>query len=111
MSPPAIEMGDDDYERSEYCDEETEEETERKYEKGVKELYENGVQKLPNKYILPPCERPHYAMNINNMPKPNHHNFELPIIDLADLLGPKRPHLIHSLAHACQHYGFFQVIK
>lgn len=90
-------------------DERRHEETpESQYQKGVKLLCENGLQKVPKKYILPASERPSSTDTLDpDVAKKQ--NLQLPIIDLADLLGPNRPHALHSLAEACQQYGFFQV--
>ncbi|KAJ1376393.1 Oxoglutarate/iron-dependent dioxygenase [Sesbania bispinosa] len=80
------------------------------YHKGVKHLYEKGqLQTVPNKYILPASERP----TVNNLDHPNvaTQKIQLPIIDFAELLGPNRPQVLKSLANACQHYGFFQLVN
>ncbi|OIW11314.1 hypothetical protein TanjilG_20463 [Lupinus angustifolius] len=80
------------------------------YQKGVKQLYENGevLQRVPKKYIFPPSER-----SSTNKEEPNvaMQNFQLPIIDFADLIGPNRSHVLQSLANACEKYGFFQVVN
>lgn len=83
---------------------------ERQYnyrELGVKQLYENGLHKVPLSYIFPASERP----NRNISESHSHLSIQLPIIDFAELQGPNRPQVLHSLSHACEHYGFFQVIK
>ncbi|KAI9086265.1 hypothetical protein K1719_031719 [Acacia pycnantha] len=101
---PAMMLVADDVER---CYEET---LETQYEKGVKLLCENGLHRLPKKYILPPFERP----TRTDTQDPNvagKQNLQLPVIDLADLLGPKRPQVLNSLADACQQYGFFQLVN
>ncbi|KAF6171569.1 hypothetical protein GIB67_018093 [Kingdonia uniflora] len=81
---------------------------EKRYQKGVKHLCENGVSKVPSKYILPLSERPNVpdAKLDTNVP-----NIKLPIIDLAELLGPNRSQVLESLTNACRDYGFFQVIN
>ncbi|KAM7461235.1 hypothetical protein LguiA_029356 [Lonicera macranthoides] len=38
-------------------------------------------------------------------------NLKLPIIDFADLHGPNCSQLLKSLACACEHYGFFQLVN
>ncbi|KAF7818698.1 protein DMR6-LIKE OXYGENASE 1-like [Senna tora] len=71
---------------------------ESQYQKGVKQLYENGIHRVPNKYILPPSERPNITTtNIQHPSFSNKHNntLQLPIIDFADLLGPKRPQVVN----------------
>lgn len=86
---------------------------ESQYQKGVKHLCENGLIKVPKKYIFPSSDRPNIE---NNKPPPqtlhlciNPVNLNLPIIDLSELLGPNRSKVLHSLSIACQEYGFFQV--
>ncbi|KAK4281568.1 hypothetical protein QN277_013043 [Acacia crassicarpa] len=104
MSPAIIMLVDDDVER---CHEET---PEAQYQTGVKLLCENGLHRLPKKYIWPPSERP----TRTDTQDPNvagKQNLQLPVIDLADLLGPKRSQVLHSLADACQQYGFFQLVN
>lgn len=75
----------------------------KNYHKGVKHLYENGIQHVPTKYILPPTERPN-ATNKSTTTALN-----LPIIDFAELNGPDRAQVLKSLSYACENYGFFQV--
>lgn len=82
---------------------------EKVYEKGVKNMYENGIEHVPRKYVLPVSERPN-AINLNPNPNPNP-NLDLPLIDFAQLLGPNRSQVLKSLAYACQNYGFFQVVN
>ncbi|KAH6806047.1 2-oxoglutarate and oxygenase superfamily protein [Perilla frutescens var. frutescens] len=72
------------------------------YQKGVKNMYENGIEHVPRKYVLPAAERPNEKSCID---------VELPLIDFAQLLGPNRSQLLHSLDYACQNYGFFQVVN
>ncbi|KAI4300374.1 hypothetical protein L6164_033760 [Bauhinia variegata] len=78
------------------------------YQKGVKQLCENGLQRVPNKYILPSSERPNRNVEDFNVAK---ENLQLPIIDFADLIGPNRPQALKSLANACETYGFFQLVS
>ncbi|KAM7526145.1 hypothetical protein LguiA_016047 [Lonicera macranthoides] len=77
------------------------------YEKGVKHLSQRGITKVPSKYILPVLERP-VAINGKCTQQPN---LKLPVIDFADLHGPNRSQLLKSLACACEHYGFFQLVN
>ncbi|KAF7804382.1 protein DMR6-LIKE OXYGENASE 1 [Senna tora] len=74
------------------------------YLNGVKQLYENGLRRVPNKYIFPASDRPNHNTQHPNL-------IQLPIIDFSQLKGPNRPRLLHSLSHACEHYGFFQVVN
>ncbi|GAU41919.1 hypothetical protein TSUD_25600 [Trifolium subterraneum] len=82
--------------------------SENQYEKGVKQLVDNGLHKVPKKYILPPSERPTINNEDSNVAK---QKLELPIIDFSDLNGPNRPQVLQSLANACELYGFFQVVN
>ncbi|KAL2345142.1 hypothetical protein Fmac_006427 [Flemingia macrophylla] len=82
---------------------------ESQYQKGVKHLCEKGpLLEVPKKYILPACERPTKSVEDPDVVKPS---LKLPIIDFAELLGPKRPQVLQYLANACQQYGFFQLVN
>lgn len=91
---------------------ETMTESGHEYEKGVKHACDNGIAKLPDKYIFPVSQRPHSRNIIGDIINYGscNHNINLPIIDFAHLQGTNRSHTILSLAKACQDYGFFQVI-
>ena len=82
--------------------------TETEFQKGVKHLCENGVRKLPNKYILPVSDRPNVNKEQPNVAKSN---LKLPIIDFTELQGPNRSQILNSLSSACEEYGFFQVAR
>ncbi|KAE8726967.1 carotene epsilon-monooxygenase [Hibiscus syriacus] len=92
MSPPAIAVPSE-------ADE---------FQKGVKHLFENGVRKLPNKYILPVSDRPNVDNENSNVAKSS---IRLPVIDFAELRGPNRSRVLDSLSSACEEYGFFQVVN
>lgn len=79
---------------------------ESQYQKGVKQLCENGINKVPNKYILPVQERPDTTEAETGVAN---QNLKLPIIDFAELQGPNRPQVLTTLANACEQYGFFLV--
>ncbi|KAI8563567.1 hypothetical protein RHMOL_Rhmol03G0119400 [Rhododendron molle] len=82
----------------------------RRYHKGVKHLCENGITKVPTKYILPVSDRP---KNVGG----DHHNaqndgLKLPVIDFALLMqASTRSHVLQSLTKACEEYGFFQLVN
>lgn len=76
--------------------------------KGVKQLVENGLHTIPKKYILPPSDRPATNSADSNVAK---QNLQLPIVDFSELIGPRRPQVLQSLANACEHYGFFQLVN
>ncbi|KAK7392518.1 hypothetical protein VNO78_20960 [Psophocarpus tetragonolobus] len=78
------------------------------YQKGVKQLVENGLHTIPKKYILPLSDRPVANPEDSNVAK---ENLQLPIIDFSELLGPRRPQVLQSMANACERYGFFQVVN
>ncbi|KAF2289839.1 hypothetical protein GH714_038871 [Hevea brasiliensis] len=89
---------------------ENDEALETQFQKGVKRLYEKGIDKIPNKYILPVQERP----NNTSQAEPSEtcrENIKLPIIDFAELQGSNRPQVLKSLADACKQYGFFQLVN
>ncbi|XP_071700614.1 probable 2-oxoglutarate-dependent dioxygenase SLC1 [Rutidosis leptorrhynchoides] len=76
---------------------------------GVKHLCEMGVTKVPIEYILPAVERPIRPISSKKSYEITKGN--LPIIDFAQLHGPNHAQVIASLAHACENYGFFQLIN
>ncbi|KAL3628421.1 hypothetical protein CASFOL_027467 [Castilleja foliolosa] len=78
------------------------------YQKGVKNMYDNGIQHVPGKYILPVNERPNIITDETTCPDLD---LELPVIDFAELQGPNRAKVLKSLAYACENYGFFQLVN
>ncbi|KAL8168149.1 hypothetical protein V2J09_009648 [Rumex salicifolius] len=96
MSPPAMDSNSD-------CSL-TVESTVQHLNKGVKRLSDNGVKKLPRKYILPGTERPGLLDPARSC------DIRLPLIDVSDLMGPARPDALARLGRACGEYGFFQVV-
>lgn len=84
-----------------------EEEVESKYMKGVRYLCENGITRVPNKYILPLDNRPEKGRKATAQQM-----LKLPVIDLAKLRSPEcRLEVLETLAKACENYGFFQVVN
>lgn len=84
------------------------EETSKYLQKGVKNLCDNGITKLPTKYILPVSDRPQrHADDQNN--DTHGTTIDLPIIDFAEFQGPNKLHALNSIAKACEDFGFFQV--
>ncbi|XP_022860544.1 protein DMR6-LIKE OXYGENASE 1-like isoform X1 [Olea europaea var. sylvestris] len=79
------------------------------YLKGVKYLFENGIEHVPKKYILPASDRPNFVNERSH--GADNFNLELPIIDFAELQGPNRSEVLNSLASACENYGFFQLLN
>ncbi|EPS73009.1 hypothetical protein M569_01743, partial [Genlisea aurea] len=72
-------------------------------EKGVKNLYDNGIPSVPDKYVFPAGDRPCFT--------PAAGTVQLPIVDLSELQGPNRDSVLPSLADACRNYGFFQLVN
>ncbi|MED6149708.1 hypothetical protein PIB30_065049 [Stylosanthes scabra] len=85
------------------------------FQKGVKQLVENGgIHMVPQRYILPASERPTTRTIEEQDDDSNvvgNQKLELPIIDFSELMGPNRFQVLQSLAHACEHYGFFQLVN
>ncbi|XP_019193055.1 PREDICTED: protein DMR6-LIKE OXYGENASE 2-like [Ipomoea nil] len=79
------------------------------YLKGVKNLCDSRITKVPKKYIFPVSDRPNFSIDEPH-PNPNP-NLNLPLVDFAQLHGPNRSHVVNSIAKACKEYGFFQVIN
>lgn len=75
------------------------------YQKGVRNMYENGIEHVPRKYVLPASERPNLVSNSHD----DLVDLHLPVIDFSQLQGPNRAQTLQSLAHACENFGFFQV--
>ncbi|KAK9733397.1 hypothetical protein RND81_04G065500 [Saponaria officinalis] len=82
-------------------------ETESRYQKGVKHLHENGIEKVPEKYILPIPDRPNTKKEAHS----DRTNIKLPVLDFAELQGPNRSQVLNALTDACEQYGFFQVVN
>ncbi|KAI3473964.1 hypothetical protein Pfo_028538 [Paulownia fortunei] len=78
------------------------------YQKGVKHMYDNGIEHVPRKYILPAAERPNVITEKTASPELN---LKLPVIDFAELQGPNRSKVLKSLAYAGENYGFFQLVN
>ncbi|KAL0370448.1 UNVERIFIED_CONTAM: Hyoscyamine 6-dioxygenase [Sesamum angustifolium] len=65
--------------------------------------WSNVVQSLPEKYVFPPEKRPGKDV----FPVVN----DVPVIDLEIAEGHGRGEIVHQILHACQQFGFFQVIN
>ncbi|KAJ6792252.1 protein DMR6-LIKE OXYGENASE 2 [Iris pallida] len=87
-------------------------EVESKYLKGVRHLCENGITRVPNKYILPLANRPEKGRKAAAAATAAEPTLKLPVIDLAKLRSPDcRPQVLETLGKACENYGFFQVVN
>ncbi|KAI3689963.1 hypothetical protein L2E82_47935 [Cichorium intybus] len=60
----------------------------------------NKIHELPSHYIRPITQRP----NLQDVSRDS-----IPLIDLHDLYGPTRSHIVQKIGRACRDYGFFQV--
>ncbi|XP_052210561.1 protein DMR6-LIKE OXYGENASE 2-like isoform X1 [Diospyros lotus] len=60
---------------------------------------------VPSNYIRPVLERP----NLTNIQSPITADASIPLIDLEDLHGLSRSHIIAQIGQACQEDGFFQI--
>ncbi|RZC77098.1 hypothetical protein C5167_001223 [Papaver somniferum] len=81
------------------------------YQKGVIHVCNNGITKVPDKYVLPVNERPVLEVAGLDQYKTTNLDLKLPIIDFNKLQGSERPQVLKSLKEACENYGFFQVIN
>lgn len=62
----------------------------------------NCLEIIPDCYIRPPNERPRLKEVVLS-------DF-IPLVDLDNLNGSARHTVIRNMKHACQQYGFFQVL-
>jgi isopenicillin N synthase-like dioxygenase len=63
----------------------------------------NCLQIIPDCYIRPPSERPRLTEVVSS-------DF-IPLVDLDNLNGSARHSVIRNIKHACQQYGFFQIVN
>lgn len=69
-------------------------------------LTNSGVPQVPDRYVLPPAQRPALGSSIGTRD-----DTTLPVIDLSLLHQPLlRSRAIHEINMACKEFGFFQVI-
>ncbi|KAL5232516.1 hypothetical protein ABZP36_031292 [Zizania latifolia] len=83
-----------------------EEDGEREYycRRGVRNLCDSGISRLPGKYVLPASDRPGQAAAVGSV--------KLPVVDLSRLRIPsERAAVLRTLDAACREYGFFQVVN
>lgn len=73
--------------------------------RGIKELVDEGLDCVPERYVRPPHHRPALHTVCDDA--------QLPIIDISalHLTGDRRSQVLQAIDHACQHWGFFQVIN
>lgn len=62
------------------------------------------VSHVPSNFIRPLDERPN-LQDVRSL------DASIPIIDLHGLDGPNRSDIIQKIGHACQNYGFFQIMN
>lgn len=63
------------------------------------------MKQVPSNFIRPLGDRPNLQGVVQSS------DVSIPLIDLQDLHGPNRSHIIQQIDQACQNYGFFQVCK
>ncbi|KAL1360693.1 hypothetical protein HN51_006084 [Arachis hypogaea] len=69
-------------------------------------LDQQGVSFIPQRYVLPPSQRP------NIIHHHDEHVLPLPIIDLSNFHDQSRRYqIINEIRNACKEFGFFQVIN
>ncbi|THU71714.1 hypothetical protein C4D60_Mb04t04400 [Musa balbisiana] len=73
--------------------------------KRVRLLCDNGITKVPRKYVLPLPDRPQLT------PAARKPSLKLPVIDVGQLLLPDRTEVLETLDRACKEYGFFQMVN
>ncbi|RZC22600.1 protein DMR6-LIKE OXYGENASE 1-like [Glycine soja] len=61
------------------------------------------MKQVPSNFIRPLGDRPNLQGVVQSS------DVCIPLIDLQDLHGPNRSHIIQQIDQACQNYGFFQV--
>lgn len=70
--------------------------------RSVKELVEKGNQRH-----VPPL----YVRQAIPLSRPLPPGWEIPLIDISALRGPRRMHIVSQIGHACREWGFFTVIN
>ncbi|MCO5547667.1 hypothetical protein L7F22_001118 [Adiantum nelumboides] len=81
---------------------------------GMKELVDAGLHAVPSLYLRPPHERPASSL-INSSSQPLL-QYRIPIIDISALCSDSgstsaRAQVIEEIGHACEEWGFFQVMN
>lgn len=74
---------------------------------GVKGLYDSGITKLPQIFIIPP---EHLDAGNQFSGKPTPTQFMIPVIDLKDIAG-NRAGIVAGVRQAAESMGFFQVVN
>ncbi|KAK7389729.1 hypothetical protein VNO78_25015 [Psophocarpus tetragonolobus] len=62
------------------------------------------IDRVPSNFIRPIGERP-------KLHQLDSFTGSIPVVDLEGLHGSDRSKIIHEIGHACQNYGFFQIVK
>ncbi|XP_062195075.1 probable 2-oxoglutarate-dependent dioxygenase SLC1 [Phragmites australis] len=81
--------------------------------KGVRHLSDSGITRLPDRYVLPPSDRPGAATEaVKDDDDGGLCRVKLPVVNLARLRDPsQRVAVLETLDAACREYGFFQVVN
>lgn len=74
---------------------------------GVKGLYDSGITKLPQIFIMPP---EHLDAGDPFSGRPTSTQFMIPVIDLKDIAG-NRAGIVAGIRQAAESLGFFQVVN
>lgn len=77
----------------------------------VQSLSESGIQKIPERYVKRPSDRP-----LNPLPAAVEVEVNIPVIDLSNLYTNKeesgvREETMSLISRACSEWGFFQVVN
>ena len=72
----------------------------------IKELVDAGLCHVPSNYIRPPNERPHFQIDVNPIVECE----TIPVINLANMFGHNRDHIVEQVRQACLDWGVFQVL-
>eukprot|EP01018_Ginkgo_biloba_P026369 Gb_16438 [translate_table: standard] len=73
-----------------------------KSKRGVKEMVDGGVDRVPAVFVQPQHRRSEASLPSSDQ--------QIPVVDLEGLLGHRRHHILQQIAHACETWGFFQVV-
>lgn len=71
---------------------------------GIKGLVDAGLAKIPRVFV-------HEHLKLEVKSSPSNTNIEIPVIDLEGLKSTRRAETIEKIRHACEKWGFFQVIN
>eukprot|EP01018_Ginkgo_biloba_P026372 Gb_16441 [translate_table: standard] len=73
------------------------------FKRAVKEMVDGGVDRVPPVFVQPQHRRSEASLPSSDQ--------QIPVVDLEGLLGHRRHHILQQIAHACETWGFFQVVN